>query len=120
MAIVQALHGHAMEVVPTQSGRRWRLLCSCGYGRPSPSNPRPSTRATEREAIRQGIWHLQKVEEQRAESARNHRSPEQCEHGRWVVCAACAQPSTVEHAPGSQKKSDKISSKGETVSQRSA
>jgi hypothetical protein len=63
MAIVRAMDGHAMEVVPTESGRRWRLLCSCGFGRPRWAGDRPATCATEREAIRKGVWHLQKLEQ---------------------------------------------------------
>ena len=49
-----------MEVIPTASGRRYRLVCSCGaFGR-GVNSP---TQATEREAIKKGIWHLRKVEE---------------------------------------------------------
>ena len=69
MSIVRALEGHAMEVIPTASGRRYRLVCSCGaFGR-GVNSP---TQATEREAIRKGVWHLQKVE---AEFKRNGLSP---------------------------------------------
>lgn len=63
MAIVRPMEGHAMEVVPTESGRRWRLLCSCGFGRPRWTGDTPATCATEREAIRKGVWHLQKLEQ---------------------------------------------------------
>ena len=49
-----------MEVIPTASGRRFRLVCSCGaFGR----GPNAPTQPTEREAIRKGVWHLRKVEE---------------------------------------------------------
>lgn len=59
MAIVQAREGHAMEVIPTASGRRFRLVCSCGaFGR----GVNAPTQATEREAIKKGIRHLQKLE----------------------------------------------------------
>lgn len=59
MAIVRPIEGHAMEVIPTASGRRFRLVCSCGaFGR-GVNSP---TQATEREAIRKGVWHLQQLE----------------------------------------------------------
>jgi hypothetical protein len=65
MAIVRPIEGHAMEIIPTASGRRFRLVCSCGaFGR-GVNSP---TQATERESVRKGWYHLQKVE---AEFKRN-------------------------------------------------
>ncbi len=71
MAIVTVLEGHAMEVIPTESGRRWRLVCSCGYGRPRWEGDRPPTKATEREAIRQGGYHLRQLEQADRDRRRN-------------------------------------------------
>ena len=71
MGKVSQIDGHSMEVLPTESGRRWRLVCSCGYGKARWVGDRPSTRATEREAIRQGIWHLQQVDKGRADREQN-------------------------------------------------
>jgi hypothetical protein len=66
MGKVRAISGHSMEVRPTPSGRRWVLECSCGYGVARWAGDRPSTCATEREAIRKGAYHLVQVDKQTA------------------------------------------------------
>jgi hypothetical protein len=46
-----------MRVEPTESGRRWRLVCSCGLGLPKWPGDTPPTCATETAAQAKGIWH---------------------------------------------------------------
>jgi hypothetical protein len=43
--------GHVPSIGPTESGRRWHMVCSCGYDS-------PTTRATRGEAARQVMTHL--------------------------------------------------------------
>lgn len=71
MAIVRPIEGHAMEVVPTESGRRWRLLCSCGFGRPRWVGDTPKTCSTDREAVKLGIWHLEKIQAELSKAERD-------------------------------------------------
>lgn len=66
MGKVRAISGHSMEVHPTESGRRWVLTCTCGYGVPRWAGDTPSTCATEREAIRKGAYHLVQVDKRTA------------------------------------------------------
>jgi len=66
MGKVQAISGHDMKVRPTESGRRWQLTCSCGYGFARWIGDTPPTCATEREAIKKGAYHLVKVDRQTA------------------------------------------------------
>ena len=51
--------GHGgIEVARTESGRRWSVSCSCGWGAPF-SDGRPTiTRATEAEGILTAMWHI--------------------------------------------------------------
>ena len=52
--------GHALVTVePTVSSRRWRLQCSCGWGAPLPDGRPTVTRATEAEAARSAVHHVQ-------------------------------------------------------------
>ncbi|MGZ6840489.1 MAG: hypothetical protein ACXVHC_08570 [Frankiaceae bacterium] len=48
--------GCAPAVGPTPSGRRWHVVCSCGFDS-------PTTKATKVEAVRQIVWHMRKVAE---------------------------------------------------------
>lgn len=57
--------GHKVKVERTESGRRWRMICSCGYGLPRWEGDKPPTRATEAAALGQAIWHLRKMEAER-------------------------------------------------------
>ena len=51
--------GHALvKIEPTVSSRRWRVECSCGWGRPLPDGRPTVTRATEAEAARAAVHHV--------------------------------------------------------------
>ena len=71
MGTVHKIEGHDMKIEPTESGRRFRLLCSCGFGFARWIGETPATCATEREAVRKGIWHLQKIDEQMRKAERD-------------------------------------------------
>lgn len=57
-AIAVALGHERVTVEPTRSGKRWRLECSCGWGRRLESGQDTVTRATEAEAARTAVWHV--------------------------------------------------------------
>lgn len=54
---VGPLEGHAMRVEKTESGRRWRTICECGYGLPRWPGDAPPTSAIETVAMAKGIKH---------------------------------------------------------------
>jgi hypothetical protein len=67
--------GHTrVTIAETESGRRFTVSCTCGYGAPQ-SNGRPSvTRATFAEAVRTGQHHLRSsVTRALSEARRNGR-----------------------------------------------
>ncbi len=71
--------GHAhLSMGPTESGRRFWLRCSCGWGQPK-ANGQPSvTTATEIEGVKRLQYHLEKaVSDHLNAVARNGATPEQ-------------------------------------------
>jgi hypothetical protein len=53
--------GHTVGLTETESGRRFRVLCSCGYGHPRWKGERPPTQATEAVATARLVRHLAEV-----------------------------------------------------------
>jgi hypothetical protein len=53
--------GHEVGFTETESGRRYRVLCSCGLGHPRWKGDMPATRATEGVATIDCFRHLRKV-----------------------------------------------------------
>ncbi len=62
MAITYA--GHTVGYTETESGARFKVLCSCGYGHPRWKGDTPSTRATEGVATIDCFRHLRKVRDE--------------------------------------------------------
>ncbi len=63
-AVAITYGGHRVGVVETESGRRFRVLCSCGLGYPRWKGDRPPTKATETVAVASAIRHLAKVRDE--------------------------------------------------------
>ncbi len=59
MAITYA--GHTVGYTETESGARFRVLCSCGLGHPRWKGDKPPTKATEGAATIDCFRHLRKV-----------------------------------------------------------
>lgn len=53
--------GHVVGYTETESGARFKVLCSCGLGHPRWKGDKPPTRATESVAVADCIRHLAKV-----------------------------------------------------------
>jgi hypothetical protein len=53
--------GHTVGFTETESGRRYRVLCSCGLGHPRWKGDRPPTKATEAVAVIDCYRHLRTV-----------------------------------------------------------
>jgi hypothetical protein len=76
MDAIAARQGHDdMHVERTESGRRWRGVCSCGFGRPAPGDPTPRTYATKATAASSLIWHLKRQVEAEILEGRKNGSP---------------------------------------------
>jgi hypothetical protein len=56
--------GHEVGFIETESGRRFKVECSCGYGHPRWKGDKPPTRATESVATIDCFRHLRKVRDE--------------------------------------------------------
>jgi hypothetical protein len=56
--------GHTVGYTETESGRRFKVLCSCGLGHPRWKGDKPPTRATEGVATIDCYRHLRKVRDE--------------------------------------------------------
>jgi hypothetical protein len=73
MDAIAARQGHDdMHVERTESGRRWRGVCSCGFGRPRAGDPYPRTYATKATATSSLIWHLKREVQAEIQTARKN------------------------------------------------
>lgn len=53
--------GHGLRTERTESGRRWRCVCECGWGLPRFPGDTPPTSATETVAMSKGMGHARAV-----------------------------------------------------------
>jgi hypothetical protein len=74
VAVVPKIPGHSIRVFPTESGRRWEVLCECGFGGRHPNNPDTPLRtyATDAVALAVAIRHLRKLMRAPEEAARRN------------------------------------------------
>ncbi len=63
-AVAITYAGHTVGYTETESGWRYRVLCSCGLGHPRFKGDTPPTRATENVAVIDCFRHLRKVRDE--------------------------------------------------------
>ncbi len=74
-AIAIELGHERVTIEPTDTGKRYRLTCSCGWGAPLADGRPTVTTATEREAASRAVHHVKTAVDRYLADRRRHGSP---------------------------------------------